>query len=251
MDDAPDYVMIGRGRWATRMHGVLEELGRRVTTLAASPRRQPDTEEDDHYEARMVDTFAKSGASVAWLCVAPGPHVSPLVRAALSAGMHVLAEKPWPCSEDETAALTALARRAGRAVGVHFEYCLLDDVQRWRDRLNGGDGLEFGGRFVTPAADRMGISAVDNLGCHLRAIRQYAVPHASIAEITCGYERPAERLVWVWAPGRPRQEIDFLHQSQPIIQRFVALFEEHLGSPQRAEEFPFDMTFALRTATPR
>ena len=249
-DSVPDYVIVGRGRWATRMHTVLEQLGRQVTAMGTSPRRQTDTEADDRYEMRMAESLEASGAAVAWLCVAPGPHVAPLVRAALLAGMHVLAEKPWPCTEDETVALSALARQAGRATGVHFEYCLLDEIQQWRDQLHAGAGLDFGGRFMTPVADRMGVPADDNLGCHLRAIHQYAVPEAHVAEITCAYERPAERLVWVGAPGRPRQEVDFLTQTQPIIQRFVALFEAHLGSAERAAAFPFDMAFALRTARP-
>ena len=173
------------------------------------------------------------------------------MRSALSSGLHVLAEKPWSCSPAQTEELAGLARRAGLRVGVHFEYCLLDGVRRWRETLGEGDGYDFGGRFTTPTPDRMGVPADVNLGCHLRAVHRYAVPMARLGELACGYEEPPSRVVWVAAPGRPREEIDFTNQREPIIQRFVSLFESHLHTGKDEADgdgFMFGPEFALATA---
>jgi hypothetical protein len=244
MTDGPDYVVVGRGRWGERMKSVLDGLGRRVTVVPHSPRRHPASESDSHYEARMTEVIAGRGGSVAWLCVPPGDHVTPLIRVAVSSGMHVIVEKPWLCSEEETAALVERARQAGRVIGVHFEYCLLEGVQRWRDQLEEGRHVAFGGRFTTPATDRMGVPAEVNLGCHLRAVHEYAVPQARIAELVCAYEKPAQRVVWVEPSGGARQEIDFTRQHEPIIQRFVTLFEKCVGT----DSFPFGPSFARRAS---
>jgi hypothetical protein len=34
-----------------------------------------------------------------------------------------------------------------------------------------------------------------NLGCHLLAIREWAVPASEVSEVHCGYELPDERQV--------------------------------------------------------
>ena len=243
MTGGPDYVVVGRGQWGERMKAVLHGLGRRAVMVPQSPRRQSASENDAHYEARMAELLEGQGDSVIWLCIPPGDHVAPLIRVALSAGMHVVVEKPWLCTEEETATLIEDAHRMERVIGVHFEYCLLDGVRRWRDQLEEGRHGAFGGRFATPAPDRMGVPADVILGCHLRAVHEYAVPQARIAELVCAYEEPAQRVVWVEPSGQSRQEIDFTHQHEPIIQRFVTLFEDCLGT----DSFPFGPAFALHT----
>jgi len=209
------------------MRAVLQSDGRRVACI----------EETRSEAAELAEAFRASGGQAAWLCVTPSPHVAPMINAAIEAGMHVIAEKPWMCSAAETEALAAKASERGVRLGVHFEYCLLEQVEDWRERFHDVRGLRFGGRFTVSRGDRLGIPALENLGSHLAAIRRYAAPQSEITELICAYGATDERQVWI-----ENQLLDFSENQQPIIQRFVRKFED--GTNQ----FPFDVEFALRVA---
>jgi hypothetical protein len=242
MDNAtgPAYLIVGKGRWGTRMHAMLVGEGRRAE-FASGLRRQPDESSSAH-ESRLTQMFSDSAAQIAWLCVPPGVHVPILIRSAFAAGLHVIVEKPWIYSREETGLLQDAATQAGLKGGVHFEYCLLSEIENWRRQYEQQKDLEFGGTFNVHAADHLGISAMQNLGSHLMAMREYAVPHSRLSKIYCGYELPDERRVWLASDEERVASIDFLGSKEPIVQRFVARFENSLdGKP-----FPFDFDFAQR-----
>jgi len=223
------YVILGRGRWARRMREILECEGRRVACI----------EQTRKQAAELTDTMRASGAQAAWLCVPPGPHVAPMMNAAIEAGLHAIAEKPWMCSEVETQSLAGAARARGVRLGVHFEYCLLDEIESWRERFHAVRGLRFGGRFTVSHADRLGIPALENLGSHLLAIRRYASPHSELSELFCAYNSADERRVWI-----ENESVDFLENRQPVIQRFIRKFE----APIQDAEFPLRIEFASQVA---
>lgn len=224
MAERLSYVVLGRGRWASKMQAVLESAGRSVTCIGDARRQTPE----------LTDALRTSGAQAAWLCVTPGPHIAEMMRAAIGAGMHAVAEKPWVCSADHTQALAAAAAQRGLRLGVHFEYCLLEGVEAWRERFYDTQGLRFGGEFKISRADRLGIPAIQNLGSHLAAIRRYAAPQSQIAELICAYDAADQRRVWI-----DNESIDFSSNQEPLIQRFIRKFED------TAEEFPFDVQFGL------
>ena len=185
-----------------------------------------------------------SRADVAWLCVTPGDHVSLMIQAALEAGLHVIVEKPWYGSSTDVERLQALAGARGRLIAIHFEYLIHQEVEKWKKSLYPGTGMRFGGHFFLSRADHIGIPAVDNLGCHLMAIHEFAVPAAEICEITCAYERPDERVVWLERGGQRIATIDLLKGSERIIQDFLEKVEAVLDGAA----FPFDLDFALCVA---
>jgi hypothetical protein len=242
MPDSPAYAILGHGRWAHTIRDVLTGEGRRCVFIEDA--RRETTETDSDYKQRLAKKMADSGSHIAWLCTLPGPHVLLLIEAAIGAGLHVIAEKPWPYSPNHTRTLQDLAAATGRQVGVHFEYCLLDAVEKWRNQFDRGAGLRFGGRFHLRGQDRLGIPAADNLGCHLLAIREYAVPQSRLAAISCEYERADERRVWLETNHQEIAPINFLGSKEPIIQRYVAKFERGLDGAA----FPFDLEFGARTA---
>jgi hypothetical protein len=226
MPESWSYAVLGRGRWARRMREILEREGRRIVCI----------EETRRGAAELAERLRESGVEAAWLSVTPGPHLAPMMRAAIEAGVHVVAEKPWMCSKEETGSIAAAARARGIRLGVHFEYCLLEKVEAWRERFRDRHGLRFGGRFTVSHGDRLGIPAMENLGSHLAAIRRYAATHSEIAELFCAYDATEERRVWI-----EDESIDFLENREPVIQRFVRRFEA-------GAEFPFDIEFGLRVA---
>ena len=185
-----------------------------------------------------------SGAQIAWLCVLPGPHVATMVDAALDGGLHVIVEKPWLCSAPVTRSLASRARAMQRVVAIHYEYCLLDEVQKWRATLFPGTGFAFGGHFLLNRSDHTGLPAMDNLGTHLLAIRAYTVPHSAVVEVRCGYEQPDERCVWLERRQARAAFIDLLATKELIIQRFFAQFE----AAANGAECPLDLIFALEVA---
>jgi hypothetical protein len=153
-------------------------------------------------------------------------------------------EKPWQGSQRETASLTARAKALHRLLAVHFEYCLLEEVERWRRDFHPGTGLRFGGHFFLSRPDHTGMPAMDNLGSHLLAIRAYGVPQSAVQEIRCGYEQPDERCVWLERRNTRVAFIDLLAHKEPIIQRFIAKVEGSLDGA----DFPLNLEFALRVS---
>lgn len=133
MPATPSYVILGRGRWAGRMHSILTGEGRPVTSIGDT--RQARNENRETYRVRLAEKLSASGAQIAWLCVLPGPHVAAMAGAGLDAGLHVVVEKPWLCSGPVTRSLAERARGAKRVVAIHYEYCLLDEVQKWRTQF--------------------------------------------------------------------------------------------------------------------
>ena len=156
----------------------------------------------------------------------------------------MIAEKPWYGSAADTERLQTLARARRRLIGVHFEYLVHADVEKWKSTFCPVSGLGFGGHFFLSRADHLGLPAMDNLGCHLFAIREFAVPTSEVAKVQCAYERPDERLVWLEQGGRQISSIDLFKGSERIIQDFMKTVEAALDGAA----FPFDLDFALRVA---
>jgi predicted dehydrogenase len=241
MAERPAYAILGSGYWAGRMRTILAEA-HRVTCIEGARRRTDES--PSGYQSRLSESLKATGAQISWICVPPGPHIPLMAEAALNAGLHVIAEKPWLNSRAETKPLLDLASRRELIFGVHYQYCLLEAVEAWGRDLNAGAGLEFNGRFRTSRADRLGMDALDNLGSHLMAIWNYAVPHARVATITCGYESVDERKVWLEKAAKCVASIDFLENREPIVQRFI----ERVEGVITGEPFPFGIEFALRVA---
>ena len=243
MSDPSSYVILGRGRWARRMNAILADEGRSVAAIEET--RQRPNEPELSYVARMAEAMKKSGAQVAWLCVLAGPHVSLMIEAAIEAGLHVVAEKPWFGTPEDTQRLQQLAQAKTRTLAVHFEYLMLDEVEQWRRAHHPGTGLHFGGNFFLARPDPTNTPALDNLGSHLLAIREYVCPSAAVTQLHCAYERPDERVVWLEKDGDMVSAINLLTHRQPIIQRFIQKVEAALNG---GAAFPFDLDFALRVA---
>jgi len=242
MAKAPAYVILGRGRWAKRMQPVIAGENGAVTTIEET--RQRPAETDAAYVSRLSSAMIESGAQIAWLCVLPGPHVTLMIHAALEAGLHVIVEKPWYGSAEDSERLQAIARAKRRLIAVHFEYLVHPEVEKWKRNLHPGEGLRYGGKFLLSRSDRSGIPPMDNLGCHLLAIREYAVPAAKIAGIQCVYEQSDERIVWLERDQEQIASIDLLQGSGRIIQDFMKKVEAALDEAA----FPFDLNFALSVA---
>jgi predicted dehydrogenase len=242
MAEGPAYVILGRGRWAKRMQPIIAGEGRSVAVIEET--RQKLFESPEAYLSRLTGGMKASRAQIAWLCVTPGPYVTLMVQAAIEAGLHVVAEKPWYGSAEDTKRLLALAAAKSRLIAIHYEYCILDEVQKWKERFYPGSGLQLGGRFFLNRSDQSGIPAIDNLGCHMLAIREWAVPASEVSQIDCGYEQADERLVWLEKGKQKIESIDLLNHRQLIIQRFMKRVEAALDGAA----FPFDLEFGLRVA---
>ncbi|HEX4542772.1 MAG TPA: Gfo/Idh/MocA family oxidoreductase [Candidatus Acidoferrum sp.] len=242
MAEFPAYAILGAGRWAKRIHNILSGEQRRVLMVVGA--RPLPAESDSTFKARLTATLQAGGTRCAWLCVPPGPHVALLVQAALEADLHVIVEKPWYGSIEDTRRLQTLARKKQRLLAVDFEYLTLEEVENWRKCFYPGAKLRFGGHFFVSRSDRSGIPAIDNLGSHLLAIREYAVPSSTISDLQCSYERPDERLVWIERKGQRLSTIELFTHGQIAIQRFIERAEAALDGAA----FPFDLDFAMRVA---
>jgi GFO/IDH/MocA oxidoreductase family protein len=238
MSKLPGYVILGRGRWAQRMGGILSGEGRAVRFVEET--RQRKNEGREEYRSRLFTEMKAGGAQVAWLCVAPGEHVAMMFEAALDAGLHVVSEQPWLMTAEETSRWEARAKSQGCVAGVHYEYCLLDELENWRREYGGGAGLRFGGVFHHSRSGHLGLPAMDALGTHLLAMREYAVPDSAVEQIDCGYELADARRVWLKDGARTVAMVDFLESAEPLIQRYVGRLEAAMESG----EFTFDLKFA-------
>jgi len=242
MPEGARYIILGRGRWSGVVRKALESEERSVEILGDA--RRDSAEGPVEYTLRLKNSLAASGAGIAWMCVPPGPHVPAMIVAAIEAGLDVIAESPWMCPPDVTANLAKIAAGKNRLVGVHFEYCLLDEVEAWHQEFDSGRGMIFGGRFILSRENRQGIPPLADLGCHLAAIREYAAPDSSVGEIHCDYAAADERKVWLEKNGEAVASIDFTANRQPIIQRYLRKFE----ASRESLDFPFDLAFAEKVS---
>jgi Oxidoreductase family, NAD-binding Rossmann fold len=242
MSRGPVYAILGRGRWAGKIHTILTAENRDVFDLVES--RQGANEGISEYRSRLADQIRAQGAQAVWLCVPPGPHVNVMIESALDAGVHVIAEKPWYGSRQVTTALIERSRALGRIVAINYEYCFLQEVETWRINFASKSGIRFGGRFFLNRVNRTGVPAIDNLGSHLASIRAFAVPKSELADIHCGYEQADERCAWLERESHRFAFIDLLAAKEPIIQRFIEKFEAAL----EVGGFSLDLNHALRVA---
>ena len=81
MPEATGYVILGRGRWARKLHPIISGAGRSVVAIEETRQLPSETESD--YIGRLAAAMKSSGAQIAWLCVAPGRHVSLMIRSAI------------------------------------------------------------------------------------------------------------------------------------------------------------------------
>lgn len=242
MPKHPAYVIVGRGRWARRMHSVLTSEGRTVRSIEET--RSHPGENADAYRARLASALPATAADVAWLCVPPGDHIPVMAEALLDARMHAVIEQPWLCTPDQTRAWSARARSSSRVIGVHYEYCLLDALVIWRRDFSAGAGRQFNGVFHHSRGTHLGLPAMDVLGSHLLSMRQFAVPHSTLGRIDCGYEHADERRVWLTQSVHTLASADFLETREPLIQRYIVRFEAAL----EGAAFPWGLEFALLVA---
>jgi predicted dehydrogenase len=242
MADGPAYVILGRGRWAKKMQPII--AGESRSAVAIGETRQKLSESQEAYLSRLAEGMKSSRAQIAWLCVTPGPHVTLMIQAAIEAGLHSVVEKPWYGSAEDTKRLQAQAVAKGLIIAVHYEYCVLEEVEKWRQEFYPGAGLRLGGHFFLSRSDQTGISALDNLGCHLLAIREWAVPSSEVSQIACAYEQADERLVWLEKGRQKIGSIDLLNHQELIVQRFMKRVEAALDGAA----LPFDLEFGLRVA---
>ena len=179
------YIIVGNGRWAGVIGGVLAALSRPITVLCETRRRT--AESVDEFKLRIYRSMCASGAAAAWICVPPCPDLLLIVESAIAAGLHVVVEKPWLCPRATTEALERLARLRRVLVVIHFQYCFLDGIEALRLRADRFISPRFSGTFSLSRQDRLGLSALDNLGSHLLAVREYAVPSAKVLAVHCAY----------------------------------------------------------------
>jgi predicted dehydrogenase len=243
MSEQPGYVIVGRGRWAQRMHSMLSSESRKVSMIEEA--RQRPGESETEYQDRLGQAMQKSAAQIAWLCVLPGPHVSHMIRVAIESGLDVIVEKPWNGSPSETEELEALARAQGKLIAVDYEYLVHPEVDNWKQRFYPGSALDFGANFFLSRPDRTGISAMSNLGTHLLSIREFAVPASDITHIECAYEKPDERLLWLEQNGARIASIDLLKNGERLVQKFL----EKVEAAREGAAFAIDLRFASRVST--
>jgi len=242
MSRPPAYVILGRGRWAQRMNLVLRGEGRTVAILTDT--RRPPAESHEGYRLRLSQGIRASGAQVAWLCVPPGDHLAAMLEAVIDAGVHAVIEPPLRLSVDQTNEWAGRFSSNAKVVGVHYEYCLLDQLNQWTSEYRGGEGYRFAGVLRHSRRDQLGLPAMEVLGTHLLSIREFAASNAAMGQIDCGYELADVRRVWLELGQRKLGEIDFTHSREPLIQRYVARLEEALAGA----EFAFGLQFAGRVA---
>lgn len=242
MSKANTYAVLGRGRWGLRISAILACEGRSVELLNEAVRVHPG-DSNKGYIARIEASLRRIKSNVLWVALPPGPHIPLIAEAALNTGMHLVIEKPWVYPTDVTDRLCILASEYHRTVAVHYEYCFLDAVSQWRDRYYSTEHLIFSGRFTVSSPNRLNIPALQNLGVHLMAIQEFAVPNSSLGKLDCRYDAmiPERSVCLKFESGRV-ERIDFSETHEPIIQRFVLRLEDSLGQG----DFPCDLKFAAK-----
>jgi predicted dehydrogenase len=243
LENPPAYLVVGRGRWATLIKQILLKQKRTVAILENS--RMNGGEQSAAYQNRLEAKMMSSGAAIAWLCVPFGPWVLTMAAAAMNAGLDVVAECPWLWPLRDSESLIVLQEKQRRVLGVHYEYCLLEQLQEWRKEFQDGEGCTFHGAFELSRAARHSLRAELQLGSHLLAIRRYAVPAAAVGQVRCSYQTTDRRVVWLTREDSELSRVTFENNRQPLIQRYIETFEKE----RIRRNLTFGLDFAGRVAT--
>ena len=228
--------LIGKGQWGGKLYEILSREG----VLADWPslsRCAPD-ESIDEYRRRVLDVFRKCKGDVVWLATPP-VNQSLMIELAIEAGKHIVVEKPWSVSAEETKRLSYLAKEKGLITGVSYIYCFLNGVVEKAEKLSKARKVE--GCFSVRTKNRLLLSSLDNLGSHIVAIRNYICPEAELHNLKTAYGVINERSVTLYYSGNIVENIDFTITQEPVVQRFTAAF---LNQVKNGAAFEFDFNFA-------
>jgi predicted dehydrogenase len=102
----------------------------RAETAASIAERYGSAWHGDRFE----DLLRQSGVDLVAICTPNAMHV-PQARAALTAGKHVLVQKPLALSQSDAQAVIDLARQVERLLLVDYSYRFLDTMQRLREEM--------------------------------------------------------------------------------------------------------------------
>ena len=142
MADTVGVAILGSGL-AGRIHALAAKaLGARlVGVLGPDPARANAAAAELGAELgfdKAVDLIGHPAVEVVHICTPNSSHVD-LAELALSAGKHVICEKPLATSASEAARLTDLARQSGLAAAVCFTYRFQSMAQEARERVRSGE----------------------------------------------------------------------------------------------------------------
>lgn len=235
------YAVIGRGAWGKQIANILNGMGRSVMVLPIS--RRHGGQSIEQYQSAVNKHLIKSSCNqdVVWLAVPPNDQVL-LASLLLENKYHVIVEKPWMASSQESSDIMATAQSSNRQISVHYQYCLLDELTKTRIEYNScAEDVIFSGVFTIARPNRLKIPALANLGSHLLAIRQYHFPGTTLGNIQSAYESESQRMCCLQDNSRSLK-VNFLGNREPLVQRFIHEFEAsiHNDRPNR-----FGLEFAM------
>ncbi len=235
------YGVIGSGRWGSVIKKILSTGSEMVISFDISRRHKSETRKNYKNNIKRYLQRNIEQVDVIWIAVPPKDQ-DILIESVLDYGKHVIVEKPWMCDQMVTSELVNHAKFVDRQVAVHYQYCYLDALKHVPFALhNSQDGMYFWGEFCISRSNRLSIPAIYNLGTHLLAIKELYFPDAFIKGIHTGYNMLDKRRIRIQSTTQC-YEIDFQNNNEPLIQRFIFDFENHLNSKK---EFPLNLMFSL------
>ena len=237
------YGIVGDGRWSGVLKTVLCERTEKVTTIKL-PRRgiqQSPVEYGNRLKSLLKTKLA--GLDIVWIATPPVDQEI-FVESVLSLNKHVIVEKPWLCDKDRTKRLIEIAEVRKKKIGVHYQYCYLNQIAEVVAEINRRPFrvMRFAGEFCIDRENRLSIPSRLNLGVHLLAVKNMYFENAIIEKLLTGYGMENRRNIVV-STEQSRFEIDFLRNREPIIQRFVEHFERCVAEERT---FPLDLKLSMK-----
>jgi predicted dehydrogenase len=235
------YGIIGKGKWGKKIAHMLAEQSKPVYVFDIS---RPSTKENKAIYKTRINKYISQKAKdidIIWIAVPPEDQYV-LAQSALEHDKHVIVEKPWMCNENETDVLIKIARRKQLSVGIDYQYCFFDEIPDIRAAVNkAGKEIKFSGEFKIKEDNRLSLPPIYNLGSHLLAVKVLFFPKALVEKIVTAYNSSDQRRIEIFS--EKKYEIDFLNNTQPLLQRFIDSFEKSI---LESKKFPLDLEFALK-----
>lgn len=237
------YAVVGNGKWGAQISEILLKQNKEVESLDISRRKKNITKKKyKEYVFKLLEERA-GDLDIIWLAVSPGDQ-DVLIRCALDVGCNVVVEKPLMINYEQTLEIMNYAKSLNLQVAMHYQYCFLENILEIQKKIQESyvDKLTFSAEFLIPRENRLGIPAVYNLGSHLLAIKCFHFPTAKTKYINTGYKSLESRLIKVKSMEK-EYILNFLNNSEPIVQRFIESFEAALVS---STIFPINLELELK-----
>ena len=233
------YGIIGNN-WGLKILKILESMDKHAKLIKIkSPKKYNNLEKYKKISKKIIKNISKN-FDVIWIAI-PSNEKLFLANQCLKNDLNLIIEKPWLYSFKETQRIIKLQKKKKLQIGVHYEYLYLKKLfLEKKIKLFNKKKSNFKGIFNVKSKIGINLSPLYELGSHLMSIKLLYFNKTMIQDFECSYNKKDCREIKLFN-NKKMFSLNFTHNKEPIIQRFIIDYEKKLVSKKK---YNIDLKFA-------